>query len=300
MFSFAILAACLAAGAAGATSKVTIPARTPVTALAADGTDVSFATMPSATDCDRVFVWQTSARRPVQLGKKQRCKTKSTAITALGVTKDRALWLTATGGTVAMLRLWTATATKPTPKQLETATRDVQSGEPLPIVVGTAGGGLLPYAVGTSVTVVRSNGTSFPWAAPARVVALAARGGHAAVVTEGARVTVLDGRGNIVSIDLFASEVNGVAMTAKGLLVQRGSTLELRREADAREYTMSATGQLEDADSKWAVWSDGKTIHVIRLPDGTQVAAYPGTAASLAGNTLYVANGKTITSRTIR
>ena len=89
-------------------------------------------------------------------------------------------------------------------------------------------------------------------------------------------------------------------MTSKGLLVQRGTTLELRREADANEYTMTGDAQLADADAKWAAWSDGKLVHLIRLPDGAQVATYPGTSAAIAGTTLYVANGKTITSRTIR
>ncbi len=300
MLSFAVLAACLAASAAGAASTVAIPARGTVTALAADGTDVSFATMPSTTDCDRVFVWQTTVRKPLQLGKKQRCKTKTLGITALGVTKGRALWVTGTGSSLALLRLWTATTTRTTPKALGTATRDVQANEPLPIVVGTAGDGLLPYAMGSTVTVLRSNGSTFTWEAPARVVALAARGGRVAVATEGSRVTVLDGRGNVVSVDLFSSDVSAVAMTAKGMLVQRGSTLELRREPGAHEYTMTATGQLDDADSKYAAWSDGKLVHVIRLPDGASVGTYPGTSAALAGSTLYVANGKTVTSRTIR
>jgi hypothetical protein len=243
---------------------------------------------------------QASARKPVQLGKTQRCKSKTLGITALAVTKGRALWITGTGSPVAMLRLWTASTTRTTPKQLGTATRDIQANEPMPIVVGTAGGGLLPYAIGTTVTVLRSNGTSFQWTAPARVIALAARGGRVAVASEGARVTVLDGRANVASVDLFTSEVSAIAMTAKGLLVQRGSTLELRRESDAHEYTMTGAAQLNDADSKWAAWSDAKTVHVIRLPEGSSVATYPGTSAAVAGTTLYVANGKTVTSRTIR
>jgi len=274
-----------------------------VTALSADGTDVSFATSPTASDCDRVFLWRTTAQKPVQLGKKQRCKLKSLGITALAVTKDRALWVTASGSPVATLSLWTATPTRSTPRQLLTAARDVQANEPLPIVVGAAGGGLLPYAEGgTTVTVLRSDGRQAfkPWTAPGRVVALAARNGRVAIASEGARVTVLDSRGSVVSVDLFESEVSGVALTAKGLLVQRGTTLELRREADAHDYPMTVTGQLDDADSKWAAWSDGKLVHVIRLPDGASMGTYPGTSAAFAGNTLYVANGKTITSRTIR
>jgi hypothetical protein len=301
-FLFVVLAGCLLVAAAGATSKVTIPARSTVTAVAADGTQTSFATTPTATDCDRVFVWQAAKRRPVQLGKKQRCKGKSNGIAWLAMTKGRALWLTETGSPVATVRLWTASTSRPTPKALQTATRDVSAGAPEPILVGAAGGGLLPYAVGSVVTVLRSNGsTAFTWPASSAVVATSARGSRVAVAQQGARVTVLDSGGHIVSVDLFASEVSAVALTAKGLLVQRGTTLELRRGgADARQFPLSATGQLEDADSRWAAWSDGKLVHVVRLPDGAQVAAYPGTSASLTGNTLYVANGKTITIRTLR
>jgi hypothetical protein len=261
-----------------------------LTAVAADGTDTSFAAAATATDCDRVFLWQATARRPVQFGKKQRCRSKSLGITALAVTKGRALWVTGTGNPVATLNLWTASTTKRTPKALATATRDVQANEPVPIVVGSAGGGLLPYAQGVTVSVLRSDGRkAFSWLAPGRVLALAARNGRVAVASEGARVTVL-----------VESDVTDVAMTAKGLLVQRGATLELRREADANEYPMTGNAQLADADAKWAAWSDGRLVHLIRLPDGAQVGTYPGTSAAIAGTTLYVANGKTITSRTIR
>ena len=303
LFFLAVLAACLGVAAAGAATKVTIPARSGVTALAADGTDTSFATMSTISDCDRVFVWQATTRRTVQLGKKQRCRGKSSGITSLAVTGGRALWLTETGTPLAAVRLWTATAAKPTPRPLETATRDIQSTDPEPILVGAAGGGLLPYAMDDTVTVLRANGkVAFPsWTASGRVVAMSARNGNVAVAQEGARVTVLDSNGHILSVDLFSSEVSAVALTAKGLLVQRGTTLELRRgQAESRLFPVPATAQLDDADSRWAVWSDGKLVHVIRLPDGLAVGAYPGTSASLAGNTLYVAHGKTITIRTLR
>jgi hypothetical protein len=38
----------------------------------------------------------------------------------------------------------------------------------------------------------------------------------------------------------------------------------------------------------------------MRLPDGTQTGVYPGSLAAIAGSRLYVANGRTITIRTIR
>jgi hypothetical protein len=298
-----ILAACLTGAAAAARSVASIPARSGVTALAADGTDTSYATVSTLTDCDRVFVWQALTKHSVQLGKKQRCKAKSSGIASLTVTKGRALWLTETGNPISTVRLWTAATNKTAPRQLDMETRDIQAGDPEPIVVGNAGGGLLPYAVGPVVTVLRSNGqVAFSWTATGRVVSLVARGGRVAVAQEGSRVTMLDSHGNIVSVDVYASELSDVALTAKGLLVQRGTTLELRSggAASSHQYTVPATAVLEDADSRWAAWSDGKLVHVIRLPDGAAVATYPGSAAAIAGNSLYVANGKAITIRTLR
>ena len=298
-----VLAACLTGAAAAARSIASIPARSGVTALAADGNETSYATSPTVADCDRVFVWQAPTRHSVQLGKKQRCKTKSSGIASLTVTKGRALWLTETGSPVSSVRLWTAATSKPTPRQLDLEMRDVQAGDPEPIVVGTAGGGLLPYAIGSDVIVLRPNGqVAYTWTATGRVVSLVARGGRVAVAQEGSRVTMLDSRGNIVSVDVYASELNGVALTSKGLLVQRGTTLELRSggAANSHQYTVPATAVLDDADSRWAAWSDGKLVHVIRLPDGAAVATYPGTSAAISGSTLYVANGKAITIRTLR
>ena len=269
-----------------------------MSALAADGNEASFATTPY---CDRVFVWQALRKHVVQLGRKQTCKTRTPGVVGLAVTKGRALWLTATSTPLSTLRLWTATSTRTTPRQLDMATRDIQSNDPPPILVGSAGGGLLPYADGTAVTVLRSDGsTAFTWTASDHVVALAARGGQVAVAQDGNRVTVLDSKGNILSVDLFTTPVTAVALTGKGLLVQRGTTLELRRSADSHQSTIPSTGQLADADSRWAAWIDGKSVHVMRLPDGASVATYPGTAAALAGSTLYIANGKTITIRTLR
>ena len=172
--------------------------------------------------------------------------------------------------------------------------------DPQPIRVGVAAGGLLPYAVDSTVTILRANGSMFTWTSPTRVVALAAQDNRVAVAQEGSRVTVLDARGNVISVDLYESEVSAVAFTGKGLLVQRGDMLELRHEADAHTYTTAADATLDDAGGKWAAWSDGKLVHVIRLPDGAATTTAPGSSAALAGNRLYVANARNITVRTIR
>jgi hypothetical protein len=271
-----------------------------VTALAADGDQVAFAAMRTGSDCDRAFIWQRPTRRVVQLGKRQRCAGER-GVAGIAVTGGRALWITWVGGKARDWQLWTATTTRPTPHQLQLVTRD--PNEPQPIVIGTAGGGLLPYAIDSTVTTVRANGsTAFSWTASSPVVALAAADGRVAVADAGARVTVLDARGKIVSVDVYTSNVSAVAFTARGLLVQRGSVLELRREAAVHEYTIaSASGPLlVDAEGKWAVWSGDGLVHVMRLPDGAQNATFAGSWSALAGTRLYVANGRTITIRTIR
>jgi hypothetical protein len=296
-----VVSVCLGTGVAGATSEAFIIARSPVTALAADGDETAFAAAPTKLDCDRVFVWQRTPTRLLQLGRKQACTApvSGPGIAGLAVTGGRALWVTVGGGKSRSWRLWTATTTKTTPRLLQSSLSPADDEQP--IRVGAGGGGLLPYAVDSTVTTLRANGsTAFTWTAPARVVALAATNDRVAVAQEGARVTVLDTHGNVVSMDLYQTDVSAVAFTGKGILVQRGDLLELRREADAHEFVIAAGAQLDDADARWAAWSDGKLVHVIRLPDGAQQAAFPGSSAAFAGNRLFVANGRNITVRTIR
>jgi len=296
----AVLAACLWTGLAGATTQASILGRSTVTALAADGDDVAFSAARTRTDCDRAFIWQRLSGKLVQLGKQQRCSVRALPTQTIAVSGGRALWLTSDGGRIVDWQLWTAT-TRRTPRQLESATRDVRVDDRQPIIVGGAGDGLLPYAVDTTVTTLRANGTTaFTWTALTQVVSLAAAGGRVAVAEGGGRVTVLDGQGKIVSVDLYASDVSAVFFASKGLLVQRGATLELRRGADAHEFPITADAQLDDASGKWGVWSDGKHVHVIRLSDGVQKATFSGFRGALAGSRLYVANGRTIAIRTIR
>lgn len=273
--------------------------RSSVTALAADGDQAAFAAARTAADCDRTFIWQRLPRQIFQLGKQQRCAPRSTPITTIAVTGRRALWLTLVGGKIVDWQLWTATTTRKTPRQLQLVTRSPD--EPQPIVVGSAGGGLLPYAVDSSVTTLRANGsTAFSWTASSPVVALAAADGRVAVAEAGGRVTVLDTRGKTMSVDLYASDVSAVAFAGKSLLVQRGVVLELRRGAATHEYTIAPDSHLDDAVGKWAVWSGDGLVHVLQLLDGTQAAVFKGSAGALAGNRVYVANGRTITLRTMQ
>ena len=296
----AVLSACLTVGIAGAAQASPILARSTVTALAADGDDVAFSASRTRVDCDRVFIWQRLSGQMFQLGKRQRCALGIATVTSVAVSSGRALWLTSSGGKAVAVdwQLWTATATRKTPHLLQLVTR--QPTDPPPIVVGAAGGGLLPYAVDTTVTTLRANGSiAFSWTASTPVVALAAAVGRVAVA-EAQRVTVLDPHGKILSVDLYASDVSAVGLVARGLVVQRGLVIDLRRGTDAHEFAITADSHLADAEGKAVAWLDGKLVHVLHLPDGVQTATFAGSWAAIAGTRLYVANGRAITVRTIR
>ena len=292
-----VILSCVPIGVAGAQSTAIAP-RSTVTALAADGTDVAFAAARTRVDCDRVFIWQGPSGRLSQLGKRQRCAPHAATVEKVAVSGGRALWLTSTAGKTVDWQLWTASTTSKTPRLLQFISQ--QTENPKPILVGSAGGGFLPYAVDLSVTALRTNGSkAFSWTASTPIVALAAADGRVAVA-EAQRVTVLDARGDIVSVDVYASEISAVAFVTKGLLVQRGAVLELRRGADAHEFSMTADATLADAAGSWAAWSDARLVHVLHLPDGAQRSTYAGSLAAFVGSRLYVANGRTITIRTIR
>jgi hypothetical protein len=300
LFLVAVVSACVPAGSIEAASSSFIVARSNVTALAADVDGIAYATSHTSTDsCDHIYVWQKSTRRIVQLGRRQHCPGDH-GVAGISYSSGKALWVTWSGTKVRDWQLWTATAAKPTPRVLSSLTRTPD--QPQPFVIGSGARGLLPYAVDTTVTVLRSGGSSpaFTWTAAAPVVALAAADGRVAVAEQGGRVTVLDSRGKTVSVDLYASDVSAVTFATKGLLVQRGTVLELRRQAEAHEYTISADSALADGEGNRAVWLDGKLVHVMKLPEGMQTATFAASFATLVGNRLYTANGRTIAVRTIR
>jgi hypothetical protein len=156
----AVLSACLTVGVAGAAQSSLIVARSTVTALAADGDDVAFSTLRTRVDCDRVFIWQRLSGQMFQLGKRQRCAPGIATVNGVAVSGGRALWRTSSVGKAVAVdwQLWTATATRRTPHILQLVTR--QPTDPPPIVVGAAGGGLLPYSVDATVTTLRAKGSN--------------------------------------------------------------------------------------------------------------------------------------------
>src|SRR5439155_670397 len=114
--------------------------------------------------------------------------------------------------------------------------RDVDA--PPPVVVGDAGGDLLPYAVDSSVVVLHANGSrAFSWTAPAPPLELSAGSGDVAVTLPGGRVVVLDSTGRIVSDRTFDATVLGARVTSSGLVLRRARSLGL---ADEKPWPLPA------------------------------------------------------------
>jgi hypothetical protein len=299
-FVLALLLVALSAPLAGAATVRSVTAPAPVLALAHDGSSVAYAVGRNARDCDRVYVWNLATRGVTKLGRRTHCVETSTgnAISALGVAGTRVLWLHYAGGNRRNYTLWTATTSRPLPRLL--ASREVDVDDPAPIVVGRGDhsklGSLLPYAAGAAVVALRADGSrALAWTAPAPVVALAAHAGELAVAYRGGRVAVLDARGRVERTETFASEVDAVALTGRGLVVQRGRTVELRGGAVPRLWELPRSSRLRDATGDWAYFVDGGTLHRLRLTaDGTTQYLTGGTDLDVESSLLATASGRRV------
>ena len=265
-----VLVVATAASAATAAAPRAVAAPAPVTALAMDGRLVAYAADRSAGDCDRIRIWNLTTRAVTKLGRTMPCDEGSTGtgIATVSIAGNRVLWLHYAGGNIREWRLFTATTTRPAPRQLAFEPRDVDGVAPLVVGPGDASrfGDLLPYALDHTVVALGSDGARrFSWRAPTRVTALAALGGQLAVASEGGEVTILDARGHVTATETFASEIQVVRLTGTGVLVQRGRTLELRSGGTTRTWLLPARASLRDANADAALYVTGGQIRELRL-----------------------------------
>lgn len=278
----------------------TVTAPAPVLALAQDGPRVAYATGRSARDCNRVFVWNLTTRGVTKLGRRTHCIETSTgnAVGSVSIAGARVLWVHYAGGNRRMYTLWTATTSKPLPRLLRS--REVDVDDPAPIVIGPGDdaprGGLLPYAVGSSVVALRADGSrAFTWTAPAPVTALTAAAGKLAVATRGGRVTVLDASGRVEETETYGSEVRAVQLSPRGPVVQHGRTIELRREGIPSPWQVPTGWRLVDADENWAYFADGASLHRLRLvADNVTQSLGGGRLLQVDGARFSAAAGRTV------
>ena len=289
----AIVALVLAQGAAGA---VTAPA--PVQALAFDAPLVAYASAHSAADCDRVRVWSRTTGRTVRLGRVTSCEETSTGsgIAALSLAGNRALWLHYTGGNIREWTLFTATTTAPRPRPLRHVALDVD--EPQPILLGegdlTRLGGVLPYAVGREVVVLRPNGSrAFAWIGPARVTAVAANAGGVAIAAEDRRIVVFENDALERTLELPAV-ASAVFVTGNGIAAQLPRELLLVSGSTTYRRPLPAGARVRDAEGTRAVYLSRGRATLIDLVSGRTRHLGPATDVQLEASTLVFASGRRI------
>lgn len=300
-----IALALVVAGTALAAAPVRTAAPGQVVAIAADRHRVAFAVGRSPGDCDRVRVWRPATGGVSRLGRRSPCVETSTGhgIAALALAGRRALWLSYIGGNIREWSLWTASTTAPAPRLLRYRAVDVDQRPP--IVVGAVdasprGSGLLPYAVGRRVVVLRANGSRlFAWTAPAAVTALGAHAGGLAVALADGRIFGFQPLRSPDPVDEWSgAPAAAVFVTGDGVAAQRGRTLELR-SASSRTFSLPAGGRVTDVEGGRAAYVAGGRVHLVDLATGADRVVARGTLAQLAGSKLVVADGRRLTTRAL-
>ncbi len=291
----------VAVPAALAAAPQTVTAPAPVTGIAADGSRVAYATGRSATDCNRVYVWSVPESRFTKLGRKTHCEQTSTgnAIASLSLAGTRVLWLHYVGGNERDWTLWTATTSRPSPVRLRQLT--TSADDPPPIVVGHGDGaakGLLPYAIGRQVYVLRSNGSrAFAWIAPAPVTALGANAGRVVVGRADGGATILDARGRAVrEVALTGPAIAAAFSTGAGAVLQRGRELVVVDAAGAtRTLPFPASSRLVDAEESFALAvTANRIVRKVFLGSGAEQSLGKGSSAQLEPAHVAIRWGRTV------
>jgi hypothetical protein len=278
----------------GAAASPTVVAPRAVSAVALDEGRSVFATV---RECGGVRVWRPVGGSVIRIGKPRACPQTSTgaALASVAVAGNRVLWLEYVGGNLREWSLFTGTTTRPQARRLHVVTNE--AGDDAPIVLGggdgTRLGGLLPYAVGRAVFVLRvSGGRRFSWAAPALVTALDADRGQVAVATLGGLVTILDANGDFVRRERFSGRVSTLRITRNGVAVQYGRTVEVRGAGPSQSTLLPRGGQLVGAAADRVYYASAAGVRVRFLADGRDTLVAAGTLADVDGNIMVVAAGR--------
>lgn len=289
------------AALAAAVLSVTAPA--PVTALAADGDRVAYASgrAPYA-DCDRIRIWhRRTGQGLARLGRTTNCVQTSTGtgIAAMSIAGRRVLWLHYTGGNTREWSLFTATTRATTPKRIAFISQDVD--EAAPVVIGegdvSRSGNQLPYAVGREVRVLSENGArQATWTEPARVTALAAGGGGVIVATADGRVSIRSRVDWTQIEDQWTAPIPATAVyfAGIGVVAQRGRTLDYRGEGGPRIFLLPTGARLVDAAFGQALYLLRGRARLLDLQRGTTRDLGAATFAHLEVLSAIRASGRTV------
>ena len=235
---------------------------------------MAFAAARTRLDCDRVFIWQRlrverSSSESASAARRVRHRSTASPSAAAGLSGSHRRAARPSTGSSGLRRRrrrrrgWL---------QFVDAAARRSAADPHRL----AGGGLFPYALDTTVTALKANGSpAFTWNAASPVVG-ARSFGRARRGRGGERVTVLDAHGKIVSVDLYASDVSAVGLVTKGQLVQRDycsscGAAPMPTSSRSRPTRTSSTRRARQRPG-----GTGSSCMSMRLPDGAQTARTRG------------------------
>lgn len=186
--------------------------------------------------CEGVVLWVPWRKAQYTFRLPKPCPATSTgrAVSAVGVSGTRVVFLSYAGGNTREWRLWTATPSAGW-KLLRFVAADADAAAP--ILVGNGGAEGIPYAVGRELTVMRPNGArAGRWTLPADPVALAEASGAVAVVLANGHVLVASLGGTVLHDYAFPP---GAATAARpvlgGAVVETTGGIELHEGAGPAE-----------------------------------------------------------------
>ena len=271
------LAAFAAAGAAAAPAPSrTIVAPLPVRDLALTGRSVAYvADAPARLACARIGLWNTLTSRNILFDAREQCIEEGSTgqgVWDVAVARQRLLWLTYVGGVTREWTLWTATATRRTPRQLRFVARDVD--EPAPIVLGSGTGDGIPYAVDRHVVYLGENGraifrTTVP--SPVRLLVADAHGRSGVVVAAllaSGEVVGLDGSGReLLRQDYPPDAVTGLGLdSATGIAVQIGGQVSFA----GGEVMLPRRARMVDFAQGRVLWTRDGDLGETRVTGGSR------------------------------
>jgi hypothetical protein len=235
---------------------------------------------PARLECARIGLWYTATNRRFVFDAKEQCIEEASTgqgVWEVALARDRLLWATYAGGNIREWSLWTATTTRPKPRQLRFVARDVD--DPPPIVVGTGTVDGVPYAVDRTVVYLGENGKAIfetTVATPVRAIA-AGNGGRlrVAALLESGLLIGLDARGqHVVTVDVSPpGSVRAVRVSGLGLAFQIG------REVDIGDVAVKlpAGATMVDVAQGRVLWTRAGDLGATTIATGKSVRLVDGT-----------------------
>ncbi|MCY7303806.1 MAG: hypothetical protein LH654_12400 [Thermoleophilia bacterium] len=277
-----VIAFVIALVAAGGALALQRPGRTivrngSVRLVALNQASFAFMIARSKADCDHIELWNTDTKDIWRFGKPGPCTnlgSTGTGISAVGVSRNRALWIRYTGGNFRDWQLMTATTTQKSPKQLRFVEQDVDL--PSPFLIGDSTSGLgVPYAAGKEVVLLGANGVAvFKAIDPANIVRVTAgKGPGGAVVAalrETGEVVLYRANGTVSKVYPYAAgAVKAMALTPGGLVVQLPGAVQIQAPAGSKVVNLPAGGTMIDYAEGRILYKLGSEVHSFKVANAS-------------------------------